>query len=86
METGKRPKTGGRKKGTPNKVTADVKAMVLEAFAAVGGAKYLAERAIDQPVAFMSLLGRVLPLTVAGDPENPLRIQKVEREIVRPTD
>lgn len=25
------PKTGGRKKGTPNKITADVKAMILAA-------------------------------------------------------
>jgi hypothetical protein len=35
------PKTGGRKKGTPNKLTADVKAMVLEALDRAGGVSYL---------------------------------------------
>jgi len=31
------PKTGGRQKGTPNKLNADVKAMILAALAAKGG-------------------------------------------------
>lgn len=35
------PKTGGRQKGTPNKVSADVKQMVLEALGKAGGAQYL---------------------------------------------
>ena len=35
------PKTGGRRKGTPNKLNADVKAMILAALAAKGGQKYL---------------------------------------------
>lgn len=35
------PKTGGRQKGTPNKLTADVKAMILEALDKAGGVKYL---------------------------------------------
>ena len=33
----------------------------------VGGRDYLAARALDQPVAFMSLVGRVLPLQVTGE-------------------
>lgn len=35
------PKTGGRQKGVPNKLTADVKAMVLDALSQAGGVKYL---------------------------------------------
>ena len=69
---GKRPKTGGRKKGTPNKLTADVKAMVLSALDQAGGVSYLLTQAQSNPNAFLTLVGKVLPLTVAGDPENPL--------------
>ena len=41
--------------------------MVIAALQRVGGMEYLAARALDQPVAFMALLGRVLPLQVSGD-------------------
>ena len=61
------PANRGSRKGVPNKVTADVKAMILEAFDRAGGPDYLVARSQDQPVAFMSLLGRVLPMQVTGD-------------------
>lgn len=35
------PKTGGRQKGTPNKLSGDVKAMVLAALDEAGGVAYL---------------------------------------------
>jgi hypothetical protein len=38
-------KTGGRRKGTPNKLNADVKAMILGALDDVGGQEYLAQQA-----------------------------------------
>lgn len=69
-----RPKTGGRKKGTPNKLTADVKAMVLEALHNKGGVAYLEAQADSNPTAFMTLVGKVLPLTVAGDKDAPLEV------------
>lgn len=69
-----RPKTGGRAKGTTNKLTADVKAMVLQALDQAGGVKYLHTQALTNPNAFMTLVGKVLPLTVAGDKDNPLEV------------
>ena len=66
------PKTGGRAKGTTNKLTGDVKAMVLQALDEAGGAKYLLAQAKGNPNAFLALVGKVLPMTVAGDPNNPL--------------
>jgi len=57
----------GRPKGAVAKETADIKAMVIGALQAVGGADYFAARALDQPVAFMSLVGRILPLQVTGE-------------------
>jgi hypothetical protein len=77
------PKTGGRKKDTPNKITADVKAMVLEALDKAGGVKYLVTQAQSNPSAFMTLVGKVLPMTVQGDPNNPL-ITSVTVNLVKP--
>ncbi len=64
----------GRKKGVPNKLTSDVKAMILEALSKAGGVDYLLAAALTNPTAFMTLVGKVLPLTVSGDPENPLKL------------
>lgn len=77
-------KTGGRQKGTPNKVTRDIKAAVIEAFATVGGADYLARQAIENPPAFLTLLGKVLPTQITGDANNPLAITEIRRVIVDP--
>lgn len=55
---------GGRQKGTPNKLTRTVKQAVELAFEKVGGAEYLAKMAVEQPTAFMTLLGKVLPTQV----------------------
>lgn len=63
---------GGRKTGTPNKLTASIKAAIEASFDQVGGAKYLARMAMEQPAAYMTLLGKVLPtqtdLTVKTTP------------------
>ena len=54
----------GRSKGVPNKVTRELKEMILAALDNAGGEKYLAQQAIENPTAFMTLVGKVLPLTV----------------------
>ena len=65
----------GRKKGVPNKVNGEVKAMILEALDGAGGVQYLIERASDPRTAsaFLTLVGKVLPMQVQGDPDNPLK-------------
>ncbi len=70
-------KTGGRQKGTPNKVTAVLKDAILQSAESAhpeGMAAYLQLQANKNPAAFLTLLGKVLPLTVGGDPENPVHI------------
>lgn len=67
----------GRPKGVPNKLTADVKAMILEALSNAGGAEYLTVQAALNPSAFLTLVGKVLPMTVAGDINEPLVIKVV---------
>jgi|SRR6185437_2294013 len=68
------PKTGGRVKGTPNRLTADLKDMILGALDKVGGLEYLAQQAVDNPGAFMTLVGKVLPLQVTGKDGTPLAV------------
>ena len=54
----------GRPKGSPNKTTAAVKDMILQALGNKGGVKYLEKQAEANPTAFLSLVGKVLPLDV----------------------
>ena len=68
---GMRP-PGGSRKGIPNKATGDLKAMILGALDKAGGVAYLQRQADANPGAFMALVGKVLPMTVAGDPNAPL--------------
>ncbi len=72
---GKKPKSaiveriGGKtRKGVPNKNTAQLKDMILTALNNAGGAAYLEERARDPKTAsaFLSLIGKVLPMQVTG--------------------
>jgi hypothetical protein len=60
------PKTGGRVAGVPNKVTRELKEMILQALDETGGVEYLKAQSAANPTAFMALIGRVLPLTVHG--------------------
>ena len=60
-------RTGGRKKGTPNKTTRAVKDAIVNAFEKVGGEDYLAMVAKSDPKTFCSLLGRVLPSEIKAD-------------------
>jgi hypothetical protein len=66
------PKTGGRQAGTPNKITTDVRAMVLAALDRAGGEGYLLAQAHDNPKAFLSLIGRIIPTQITGKDETPL--------------
>ena len=61
------PKTGGRKKGTPNKVTLQLREAVLQSFENLGGVKYLEKLAKIEPRSYAMLLARVLPTQVEAD-------------------
>ncbi len=69
--TAKPPNAGkGRKKGVPNKTTALLKDAILQAADKAGGKDglvgYLTEQATENPQSFLPLLGKVLPMQVAG--------------------
>jgi len=60
-------KTGGRTAGTPNKVTGELKEMILSALDGAGGVEYLKARAVDTPGPFLGLVGKILPMQVTGE-------------------
>ena len=69
-------KTGGRKAGTPNKLSGNLKEAIVTATIAADGeggmVGYLTQQAKENPGSFLTLLGKVVPLQIAGDAENPL--------------
>jgi hypothetical protein len=67
----------GRPKGAQNKTTTALKDAILVAGEQAGGEAglvgYLRNMATTNPSAFLSLLGKVLPMTLAGDKDAPLQ-------------
>jgi hypothetical protein len=90
------PKTGGRKKGTPNKISSALKEAILEAAenagkrlnpdAESGTVAYLEQIAIQEPASFCSLLGKVLPMTIADAEQNRETKYVVTSRVVWPED
>lgn len=81
------PKAGGRRKGTPNKATADIKALAMKYVPdAMKALHKLATTSLDERVqlaAWKELLDRgvgkaVQPVSGAGDEAPPLRITIIE--------
>ena len=64
----------GRKKGVPNKNTAALKDMILGALDKAGGVDYLQEQAETNPTAFLTLVGKVLPLQVHGEHDHNVKV------------
>ena len=73
---------GGRKKGVPNKFTADVRAAIEQAFNRAGGVDYLVQVAKDDPRVFCTLLAKVLPTQITGADDKDLIPKKIELIIV----
>ncbi len=70
----------GRPKGTQNKITKQVKEMILGALDDAGGQEYLARQADENPVAFMGLVGKVLPLQLTGEGGYAIKIEVSTKE------
>ncbi len=59
-------KTGGRKAGTPNKISLSVKESVLKTFVAIGGDKAMATWAKENQTEFYKIFSKLLPTEVSG--------------------
>lgn len=89
MEPGRprgQPKTGGRKKGVPNKTTRQVKESLQEVFDRLGGADGLMSWAESEPTEFYKMWVKLLPIQAAEHvPDNkPIEvvIKRAERKPV----
>ena len=51
----------GRGKGNTNKINKELKDLIRGALDDAGGQKYLTRQANENPVAFMTLLGKIVP-------------------------
>lgn len=69
-------KTGGRVKGTPNKISKDLRAAIMEAFDELGGVEYLVRIANSKEAgSFIGLLGKVLPKEITGAEGGPVSVK-----------
>jgi hypothetical protein len=65
---------GGSRKGCPNKMTRDLKEMIVTAVVLEDGVEYLRKCARENPAAFLALVGRAMPLQVHGVDDEPVLI------------
>jgi hypothetical protein len=77
----------GRPKGSPNKVSASLKEMILQSLEELGGKEYLKTLAIENSSAYTSLIGKVLPTTLAPESDGGSKtIITFKRVIVSPAE
>lgn len=87
-KTANKPLTGaaaagagpGRPKGLENKMPRELKLMILQALDKAGGVAYLVQCARNEKTAgaFLTLVGKVLPLQVTGPGGGPIQIARIE--------
>lgn len=64
----------GRPKGLKNKMTGELKDMIMTALGNAGGVNYLTRQADENPKAFLTLVGKVLPMQVTGENGNAITV------------
>jgi hypothetical protein len=76
-----RSKTG-RAKGTPNKVTKELREMILGALDEAGGQDYLVTQSREEPKAFLALIAKVIPREVENKISGDIGINTITRRII----
>jgi hypothetical protein len=82
-------KTGGRKRGVPNKLTTGAKEVIAQVAENIGGVarmtKWVRESKENERVFWTSIYIKLLPVQQAGDRDNPVQTTtKIIHEIVDP--
>lgn len=74
------PKKGpGRPKGAANKITRDIRLAISQAFDKAGGVDYLVTQSRENPQAFMTLIGKIIPAEVKAQIDGQFVIKVVGR-------
>lgn len=83
-----RVKTGGRKKGTPNKTTQTAKEAIALAAEALGGADRLVawarEDELNERAFWTTIYPKLLPMQVTGEGGGPVEFAQIVRKIIKP--
>ncbi len=62
-------KVGGRVKGTPNKLTGEIRTIAEEALSQLGGVDYLVGVGREKPAVFLGLVAKLIPSEVRASIE-----------------
>ena len=75
-----RPAGSGRKPGSRNLTSQKLKEIVFKALEQQEGGAigYLKTQAVQEPRAFMALIGKLLPTQITGEDGAPVRITQIE--------
>lgn len=76
-------KTGGRRPGSLNKTTVEVKSVLLKAFEEIGGLSNLVEWGKANPTEFYKLWGKLIPAEIKNADGEAFKLQLIE-QIVEP--
>jgi len=69
----------GRPKGSANKLTRDIREAISQAFDKAGGVDYLVKQSRENPQAFLTLLGKIVPAEVKASLDGNLTVNVVQR-------
>jgi hypothetical protein len=64
----------GRPKGSANKITKDIRLAISQAFDGAGGVDYLVRQSKENPQAFMTLIGKIVPAEVKAQIEGNITV------------
>jgi hypothetical protein len=78
-------KTGGRTKGTVNKMTVGIKSNILQVFEDIGGVQYFAQWAKENPTEFYKHYIKLLPTETNINGTLEHKITSIKRVIVNGT-
>jgi len=68
----------GRPRGAKNKLSTNVKDMIVAALNGAGGVEYLARQAEQNPAAFIGLISKILPLQIGAESDSrPVNVKAV---------
>lgn len=74
----------GRPKGSTNKNGNQLRAMILTALSESGGVEYFKQQSKENPTAFMTLIGKVLPTTISNEEDEKFEIEVTMNVIGKP--
>jgi hypothetical protein len=67
-------KTGGRKKGTPNKAE-EIRQQFFDALKELGGREFIVKTAREEPVALIKIISNLLPKEIEADITGELTVK-----------